>query len=167
LASLVDDGFNAPILYALARELKVAYADVLRDYELVYLWAFKCDSRREAVALHADSAVINFNFWITPDSANRAPDSGGMLIYPQTPPADWNLEEQTLSQPVIDRWVAQQPPPLRIPYRCNRAVMFPSRLVHASDHCDFALGYTQRRINITLLFGHKPLKIHPKRVITA
>jgi tetratricopeptide (TPR) repeat protein len=167
LASVVDDGFNAPVLYALARELKAAYPEVLGDYELVYLWAFKCDAQREAVALHADSAVINFNFWITPDRANRDPASGGMLIYPQAPPSDWNLEEQTLSESVIAAWVAQQPPPVRISYQCNRAVMFPSRLIHASDHCDFAAGYMQRRINITLLFGHKTLKIHPKRVITA
>ena len=40
-----------------------------------------------------------------------------------------------------------------VPYRENRAVLFESRLFHRSDAPEFATGYENHRINLTLLFG--------------
>jgi hypothetical protein len=40
-----------------------------------------------------------------------------------------------------------------VPYRENRAVLFKSRLLHWSDAPEFAEGYENHRINVTLLFG--------------
>jgi len=40
-----------------------------------------------------------------------------------------------------------------VPYRENRAVLFESRLFHRSGVTDFATGYENHRINLTLLFG--------------
>jgi hypothetical protein len=42
---------------------------------------------------------------------------------------------------------------LYVPYRENRAVLFASRLFHRSDAPQFAQGYENHRINITMLFG--------------
>ena len=42
---------------------------------------------------------------------------------------------------------------LIVPYRENRAVLFESRLFHRSDAPEFATGYENHRINLTLLFG--------------
>ena len=42
---------------------------------------------------------------------------------------------------------------LVVPYRQNRAVLFRSRLFHHSDRPEFASGYENHRINLTLLFG--------------
>ena len=42
-----------------------------------------------------------------------------------------------------------------VPYRENRAVLFRSRLLHYSDRPEFAEGYEDHRINITLLFGRR------------
>jgi hypothetical protein len=41
----------------------------------------------------------------------------------------------------------------RVPYRENRCVLFDSRLFHATDTCRFKPGYTNRRVNVTLLYG--------------
>ena len=42
---------------------------------------------------------------------------------------------------------------LVVPYRENRAVLFKSRFFHRSDVTQFANGYENHRINITMLFG--------------
>ena len=41
-----------------------------------------------------------------------------------------------------------------VPYRENRAVLFDSALFHNTDGFRFAAGYTKRRINLTILYGH-------------
>ena len=43
----------------------------------------------------------------------------------------------------------------RVPYRRNRAVIFNSDLFHRTDDLDFAPGYENRRINVTMLFGER------------
>lgn len=40
----------------------------------------------DGIAVHADSASVNLNFWVTPDDANLDPDSGGLVVYPKVPP---------------------------------------------------------------------------------
>jgi hypothetical protein len=40
-----------------------------------------------------------------------------------------------------------------VPYRENRCVLFDSSLFHATDTCRFKPGYTNRRVNVTLLYG--------------
>lgn len=45
--------------------------------------------------------------------------------------------------------------PVTVPYRENRALIFNSDLFHESDRCHFRDDYESRRINITLLYGHR------------
>ena len=40
-----------------------------------------------------------------------------------------------------------------VAHRANRAVLFPSALYHKSDEHRFREGYTNRRVNLVLLFG--------------
>lgn len=163
LASTLDDGFSCPLLYQIAAELRKALPDLFADCPLVYMWAFKCDSEGQGIALHNDSAFLNLNFWITPDTANLDADRGGLVIYPQAPPQAWDFEQIRIDAQGIEQWLAAHPQtPVRIPYRCNRAVLFRSRLFHASDRYQFKPGYENRRINITLLFGKKTLKYYPR-----
>ena len=42
-----------------------------------------------------------------------------------------------------------------VPHAENRVVMFNSDLFHETDLIDFKPGYDNRRINITMLFGHR------------
>lgn len=42
-----------------------------------------------------------------------------------------------------------------VPYRQNRVVIFDFDLFHRTDDLDFRLGYENRRINITMLFGER------------
>ena len=105
-------------------------------------------------ALHADDGTFSLNFWITPDAANRNPDTGGLTVYREMPPADWELVDYNADQERIQVFVDQHGDSrVTIPYRQNRGVIFTSRLFHGTDQPDFDTGYANHRINITMLFG--------------
>ena len=62
--------------------------------------------------------------------------------------------------PLIEMWAykcdqEQSGGSLTIPHRANRALVFNSNLVHKTDDCHFRAGYSNRRTNITMLFGHR------------
>lgn len=44
---------------------------------------------------------------------------------------------------------------VKIPYQTNRAIIFNSDLFHETDEIAFKNDYLDRRINITLLYGHR------------
>ena len=86
------------------------------------------------------------------DEANRDPNTGGLVVYLREAPLDWdfeafNNEPERLMQLVHDENI----PPIRIPHRCNRAVVFNADLIHATDTLHWHA--TNRRINVTMLFG--------------
>lgn len=160
LGAFFEDGFAAPLLLQLAEELRDRMPAVFRDYPLTQLWAFKYDSRLDGIELHADIAAVNLNFWITPDEANLDPDSGGLVVWDKAAPPEWGFDEFNTStvdgQARIERFLDESGArPVRVPHRCNRAVLFDSDLFHRTDRIRFREGYEQRRINITMLFGRR------------
>lgn len=161
LGAHLDDGMSCPLLYQIADELKAALPGIFADTRLVYLWAFKYRERTPGVALHHDSALINVNFWLTPDAANLDASSGGICIYPKAPPLEWDLEHYQIGGAAMRRFVADVEP-ICVPYRQNRVVIFNSRLFHATQPAEFAPGFLNQRLNITLLFGKQPLRYHSK-----
>jgi len=44
-----------------------------------------------------------------------------------------------------------------VPYNENRALLFNSNLFHETDKIEFKKGYENRRINVTMVFGHRKL----------
>jgi len=44
-----------------------------------------------------------------------------------------------------------------VPYNENRALLFNSNLFHETDKIEFKKGYGNRRINVTMVFGHRKL----------
>jgi len=164
LGAYLDDGLTCPLLYQIAEAIKAALPGIFGSTKLLYLWAFKCQHTGQGVALHHDSALINVNFWLTPDSANQNTESGGLCVYLHEPPKTWDLERYSLSSELMRNFLNQTESQKHcVPYRQNRVVIFNSRLLHATQAFDFMPGYSQQRLNITLLFGHQPLRYHPKR----
>ncbi len=160
----LDDGLNAPILYQLAEALKTQLPAIFGQTQLVYLWAFKAEAGGQGVALHHDSALVNLNLWLTPDHANRNPQTGGICIYPESPPVSWDLERYSLSPQQMQAFLtARQAQVLSVPYRQNRAVIFDSRFLHQTQDYDFKPGFSNQRINLTLLFGERPLRYAPRQ----
>lgn len=159
LGSNLDDGFACPLVFQVAEQLRKDYPGIFKDYPLVYAWAFKCDSKGTGVALHGDSAMINVNFWVTPDAANLNLDSGGLIVYTAPPPKEWDFREQRVSEQELEAFAQKQQASKEVvSYRQNRMVIFDSQYLHQSDEYTFKEGYENRRINITLLFGKKTLR---------
>lgn len=152
LGAYMDDGFSCDLLYQVAHELRDALPGIFRGLPLKHMWAYSYDSHREGIGIHADGAAVNVNFWITPDDANIDPEHGGLLVYPAKAPADWSFEDINVDTAKALAFVGERQP-IRVPYRQNRAVIFDSRLFHATDSFHFKDDYLKRRINVTMLFG--------------
>jgi tetratricopeptide (TPR) repeat protein len=148
------DGFCSELLLRLAWELRASLPRVIRDLPLQMMWGYKCDCTLPGLGVHADSAAVNVNFWITPDEANLAPERGGLLVYTEDAPEEWGFAKYNNdARTILDYLESMGSVPMRVPYRANRAVIFDSDLFHATDDPRFREGYLNRRINITLLYG--------------
>ena len=157
IGTQMADGFAAPILFQIAEELKSRLSAIIGDAGLHHLWAFKYDSRFSGIALHADSALINVNFWVTPDDANLDPASGGLEVFDAAAPPDWDFATYNANPDKARHYLEQVGSrSLVIPHRQNRAVIFHSDLFHRTGDIHFREGYLNRRINITMLYGVRP-----------
>ncbi|RMH09360.1 MAG: tetratricopeptide repeat protein [Nitrospirae bacterium] len=158
VGAFLGDGFACPLLLQIAEELRTRFPKIFRHHRLLQAWAFKQDSTLLPLNIHADAAAVNVNFWITDNQANLDPTSGGLIVWDKEAPQEWDFRvyNDTKFKPQIMEFLrtagAQA---VTVPYRENRALFFNSDLFHASDRCQFKDEYTGRRINVTLLYGHR------------
>ena len=158
IGAFLGEGFSSPLLLQVAEELRTAFPGIFHQHRLLQAWAFKQDSARRPLKIHADAAAVNVNFWITPDDANLDPASGGLIVWDKEAPRDWDFKvyNSTAFQPKIREFLNQSgASPVKVPYRENRALIFNSDLFHESDTCTFRDDYESRRINITFLYGRR------------
>lgn len=155
VASYLEDGLACPLVLQIADEVRQLLPGLMAGRHLTQAWAFKALCGDRPIALHADDAHLSLNFWLTPRIANQCPDTGGLTIYRALPPDDWSVVEYNEDQLRIREFVEQyRHSRMDIPYRQNRAVLFNSRLFHGTHAPDFAPGYHNHRVNITMLFGN-------------
>jgi hypothetical protein len=156
--AFLGDGFASPLLFQIADELRLKFPRIFVGHRMTQAWAFKHDSARRGLNIHADAAAVNVNFWITPDEANLNPATGGLVVYDKEAPLDWNFKDYNSdrNKPKILAWLKDMgAQAIKIPYRANRAVVFNSDLFHETDELSFKDDYLSRRINITLLYGYR------------
>jgi hypothetical protein len=154
VASYLEDGLACPLVLQIADELRRAFPEILGAHALSQAWAFKGLQAQAAVDVHADDAAVSVNFWVTPTKANLKPGSGGLVVCLAPPPSDWEIKDYDADQERIVTFLEQNAAKsLVVPYGQNRAVLFRSRLFHYSDRPQFAGGYVNHRINLTLLYG--------------
>jgi tetratricopeptide (TPR) repeat protein len=148
-------GFSPRVLLCVADELKRRMPHVIGERPLTQAWGFKYDQRKQGINLHADFADVNVNFWITADEACEDPTSGGLVVYDLPVPRSWTFAEYNNNSPKLAAYLRERKAvPLRIGYRANRCVIFDSSLIHTTDEMRFRPGYENRRVNVTLLYGH-------------
>ena len=156
LGAMLKDGLSCSLLLQIADDLRLTFPEIFKNHQLAQLWAYKYDSQLAGIRVHADSAAVNVNFWITPDAANLDPASGGLVVYDIEAPLDWNFKIFNTDQNRIRAFLAEQGSGKSVvPYGENRIVMFNSNLFHETDTIDFKQGYENRRINVTMLFGNR------------
>jgi hypothetical protein len=154
VGAMPEHGFVCPLLAQINEELRSNFPAILGEHPLLRWWGFKYDSRLSGINVHADFAAVNVNFWITPDDANLEPGTGGLVIYDKPAPLEWGFAQYNgAGQAVRDFLKEQNAQSVTVPYRANRAVIFDSDLFHETDKIVFREGYTNRRLNITMLYG--------------
>ena len=152
-----EGGFACELLAQIAEEFGSKLPFMIGNHRLKYLWAFMYESQARGTSIHADEAAVNINFWITPTDANMNPESGGLILWDKTAPVDWDFEKFNNDPGAIQLYLSGAGArATKIPYKENRAVIFDSALFHQTDSVVFARGYTNQRINITMLFGERP-----------
>jgi tetratricopeptide (TPR) repeat protein len=163
LGAFIRDGFTCPLLLQIAEELREALPRVIGErYPLRQLWGFKNDHTLPADSTtHADFAAVNVNFWITPDDANLDKNTGGLVVYEVDAPLEWDFYSYNGRADLIQSYLLRhQARKVVIPYRQNRAIIFNSDLFHGTDSVRFRVGYENRRINVTMLYGHRENDVH-------
>lgn len=158
LGAFLGDGFACPLLLQIAEELRLKFPGVFQQHRLMQAWSFKQDNALTGLAMHADAAAVNVNFWITPDDANLDPEHGGLIVWDKEAPRDWNFKEynSAKNEPKVREFLRQQgAQAVTVPYRHNRAIIFNSDLFHETDRFCFKDEYESRRLNVTLLYGRR------------
>jgi hypothetical protein len=156
LTAMPEHGLACPLIAQIDEEMRAAYPGILGTHQLRYLWAFKYDSKLSGVGTHADPSLVTFNFWITADEANLEPESGGLTVWDVAAPADWKTQQYIGDTQGCQAFLKRaNGKAVTIPYRSNRAIVFSSSLFHETDRMHFKEGYTNRRINITMLYGRR------------
>jgi hypothetical protein len=154
IGALPEDGFAPAVLAQIIEELPDLYRSIFKGHKFKRLAAFRYSSTGRGLRCHADNAAINVNFWVTPNEANRDKDSGGLAIWNAKPPRTWTAAKRNGDAMACEAIALQEGgAPIRIPYRYNRAVIFDSDLLHATDTFSFHDGIANSRISISLLYG--------------
>lgn len=162
VASYLEDGLACPLILQIAAEIRSRFAVLLEQQPLTQAWAFKGLKPASAIDIHADDGAVSLNLWLTPDAANRKPDRGGLVVSMIPPPDDWSIGDYAADQERIAAFLQRAPQQrLTVPYKENRAVLFRSRLFHWSDAPEFADGYENHRINLTLIYGRGGTAVAP------
>jgi len=149
LTAYLDDGLHDKLLLQLALDLRDMLPDLFDDRSLVFLRARKYEDDyteerhrpisefTNAVANDAAQKVdleqaIVVTIWLTPNEGNQDPETGGAILTDQT----------------IERSIT-------IPYQDNRALIFDAVLDYQTDQFYFRPEYTNRRMEVTLLFARR------------
>ena len=98
LGSMLIDGLACPLLLQISDDLRQTFPDIFKNHQLTQLWAYKYDSSLTGIEVHADFAAVNVNFWITPETANMNPESGGLVVYDAEAPLDWDFRTYNTNQ---------------------------------------------------------------------
>lgn len=158
IGSLPGDGNYSKIHHGIIKDLKNNLPNVLNKMNFEQMWAFNYDNEmNKGIEAHADFAMVNLNFWITPNKFNLSKNSSGLKIYNKSVPDSWNFEDyNSESNHLINNYLGKEKENfIKIPYKCNRAILFDSSLIHETDELQFTDSYIGRRINYTILFGNR------------
>lgn len=154
VGAYMQSGFRCPLIDQISEEISALWQDIIRGEPLDQVWAYRVVSGTDAIGLHADFAKTNLNIWITPDEANEDQETGGLIIYDRPVPETMSFKDYNSGSPEFAT-LLRASESSRIPYRCNRAMLFNSRLPHASDRVHFRPSFESMRTNITFLYGNR------------
>jgi hypothetical protein len=156
VGAFAQHGFASVSLFAIAEEFSAALGDAFDGYQLADWWAFVYDTKLPGTDIHGDDADFSLNVWITPDSANLDPSTGGLVVWDKKAPSDWTYYDYNSGGDRVRQFLQDHNAQSHvIPYRENRAVLFEGHLFHRTDDFTFAPGFANRRRSVTFLFRRR------------
>ena len=157
LGATCDRGFISNLHLNIANDLKKFLPKIFGNKELQTFWAYKYEPKiSKGINIHADSAKVNLNFWITPNKFNNDNNTGGLRVYDEPAPKSWPFAKYNRNTSEIVKFLKRKKSKfVDIPHRFNRAVLFNSDYFHQTQEVNFKDVYEGRRINITYLFGDR------------
>lgn len=112
-------------------------------------WAF-LHQRPFQEFVHSDIGSYVWTLWLTPEKWDLSPDTSGLQLFPLSRPADVPNSRKYTVKYFDERQVTRS---AYVPYRENRAVMFPASTFHAIGPCHFdASDVTRMRCSVSLFF---------------
>jgi hypothetical protein len=122
--------------------------------EFIRGWSFIYLKNSNGVRMHADPSIVNVNVWVSSDESINDAEKNGLNIYRILPPPDWTREDWNNNADKSRKYILDNNvEPLKIKYKCNRAVFFNGAYFHETNQVDMKEGFENRRISYTLLFG--------------
>jgi hypothetical protein len=155
VAATLEDGLACHGLLSAAAEIHRHLGPLAAGSPLMTAWAFRYGRSAKGVGAHADFSRFSVNIWLTPDAANLAPGTGGLRFWNVQAEPGTGFEQYNASQDWIDGMLARATQDEVVPYRCNRAVIFRSAILHASEPIHFRPEFVHQRINLTLGYGYR------------
>ncbi|MDX1433264.1 MAG: tetratricopeptide repeat protein, partial [Gammaproteobacteria bacterium] len=154
VGSSLCNGYCCPLLLQIAADIERALPGIFAPHPFTTCWTYKYFQDETDGHIHADVGAASINLWVTPDEANLEPDSGGLLIWNKTLPKRLfrasGEEQMKASLALVAEPDAE---PGYVPYRCNRAMIFRSNVLHKTERVKFKPGYADRRVSVTFLYG--------------
>ena len=114
-------------------------------------WSFVYDNVARGICPHADPSFINVNIWVTPDECVYDHNKNGLILYRKKCPKDWDWETYNRDLNLIEDFLKGSKYD-RIPYKCNRAVIFRGETFHSTDSVYMKPGPENKRVNYTFLY---------------
>ena len=114
-------------------------------------WSFVYENVSRGVHPHADPSFINVNIWVTPDECVYDHNKNGLILYRKKCPKDWDWETYNRDLNLIEDFLKGSKND-RIPYKCNRAVIFRGETFHSTDSVYMKPGPENKRVNYTFLY---------------
>ncbi|WP_138468828.1 hypothetical protein [Poseidonocella sp. HB161398] len=152
LGAHLHDGLATPFMLALARAMHAVTERLAGPVRVAQLWAFRYLRESRGIDIHADQGDWNLNLWPVSEAFLEPGGQGGMTLWDLRIGADIPFAEYN-ARPDLNRSriAAAGAAAHQVPYRGNRAVLFPSRYLHRTDAARFSEAFEGRRINVTMM----------------
>lgn len=153
LGAHLHEGFATPFVLGLAREMQATISRLAEPVEVAQLWAFRYLQESQGIDIHADQGDWNLNIWPVDETHLQEGDGvGGMTLYDLRIGEDIAFEDYN-ARPELNRGriAASGAAEHVVPYRGNRAVLFPSKYLHKTNAARFSDSHEGRRINVTMM----------------
>ncbi|WP_441248529.1 hypothetical protein [Kitasatospora sp. McL0602] len=136
-------------------ELGRALRPLVGTMKIISYWVI-ASTHGPGIRMHADNSTYSMNIWLSPDPQDSTAEQDGMRFYDVLRPERMPYA-QFSSHDACEEYVRERGGAVtrRVPYRCNRAVLFDARVMHRSEPVSFPGGsLLDSRINLTYSWDH-------------